>query len=594
MPDPDKQKMVGWYDPDQLLKTAPRVAISSIFGTNADQRVIEALFADADHVTLPDPEDARLIEDGIEDYADRPELWIDYVADLGDGWDSTYSVAYHLSRSKLSCCDSKREQHHTERGHLLIFGGDEVYPTASQLEYKRRTLTPYDCAFRDAEVRPDLYAIPGNHDWYDSLVAFTRYFISKGEVDRFRTRQRRSYFALKLPHGWLLLVLDVQLGSYVDGHQVTYFQQVAKHIGEGDSVIICNAEPVWIYDHLYKQYDPNMDDRNLDYVEKVILNGKSVRVFLAGDLHHYRRHAADDGTQKITAGGGGAFLHPTHDGGAWLPKKYKMDVATIQEEFDGKPGRLFNLQRSWPPPDISKRLCWRNLLFPVLNWKFGIVPAGLYLLTAWSVLADIGRIGLSKVGAAILETVATALNQPLAVFWAAAILIGYWMFTDTHSKWYRRIAGPIHGFSHVLAVFFLGWGAAYFAVTTMHLEFKSIPQLLVSGGIIFGGGWVIGSSILGWYLLISLNGFGRHGNEAFSSLAIEDWKHFLRLKIDRDGTLTIFPIGIRRVSRQWEKRPDGTSRPHCVPPENDVGPELIDGPITVTHRPRSIAVPLKS
>jgi hypothetical protein len=136
-------------------------------------------------------------------------------------------------------------------------------------------------------------------------------------------------------------------------------------------------------------------------------------------------------------------------------------------------------------------------------------------------------------------------------------------------------------------VFFLGWGAAYFAVTTMHQEFKSIPQLLVSGGIIFVGGWIIGSSIVGCYLLISLNGFGRHGNEAFSSLRIKDWKHFLRLRIDRGGTLTIFPIGIRGVACQWDTRKDGISGFHFVPPEHEIKPELIERPITVMHRPPS-------
>ena len=581
MPTQDRQKMVGWYDPGQLLRTAGEVVVSTIFGRNADQRVIEAMFAETHAVTLPDPSDPRLIEDGIEDYSDLPEVWMDYVADLGDGWNSTYSVAYSAGQPKLAFSDARGHRYETERGRILLFGGDEVYPTASQLEYQRRTLAPYDCAFH-AEGRPDLYAIPGNHDWYDSLVAFSRYFISKREIDGFRTRQARSYFALKLPHGWWLLALDVQLGSYVDGPQVEYFQQVARHIAKDDSVIICNAEPVWIYDHLYKQYDPTMDDRNLDYVEKVILKDKTVRVFLAGDLHHYRRHAADDGTQKITAGGGGAFLHATHHDGWLLPKKWKMDVTTIQEEFDEKPGRLFHLQRSWPTPDVSKRLCWRNLLFPVLNWKFGIAPATLYLLTAWSVMADIGRIGLSQVGVALHRTIETALNQPLAVFWAAVILIGFWLFTDTHSKWYRRIAGPIHGFIHVVAVFCLGWGAAYVAVTMMDLTFRSIPQLLVSGSIIFGGGWIIGSSILGLYLLTSLNGFGRHGNEAFSSLAIQDWKHFLRLKIDRDGTLTIFPIGIRQVPREWKTPEAGTSGARFVPGELELKPELIDGPITVT------------
>ena len=74
--------MVGWYDPGQLLQTAGQVVVSTIFGKNSDQRMIEALFADVDPVSLPDPSDPRLIKDGIEDYSDLPELWIDYVADM--------------------------------------------------------------------------------------------------------------------------------------------------------------------------------------------------------------------------------------------------------------------------------------------------------------------------------------------------------------------------------------------------------------------------------------------------------------------------------------------------------------------------------
>ena len=58
-------------------------------------------------MSLPDPSDPRLIKDGIEDYSDLPEPWIDYVADMGDGWNSTYSVAYHLSQPTLSCRDPK-------------------------------------------------------------------------------------------------------------------------------------------------------------------------------------------------------------------------------------------------------------------------------------------------------------------------------------------------------------------------------------------------------------------------------------------------------------------------------------------------------
>lgn len=569
MSDPDRRKMVGWYDPGQLLRTASEVVISTIFGRNADQRLIEALFAGPEG--LQD-------QDLYVDYSQHDEFWLDYVADVGDGWNSTYAVAYHVSRAKLSLSDEGK-QHDTMRGQALVFGGDEVYPTASRAEYKRRTFHPYDCAFHGANTsRPDMFAIPGNHDWYDSLVAFTRYFIDKDDIAGFRTPQLRSYFALKLPHRWWLLATDTQLGSYMDGPQIEYFRRVATMVNMGDSIIICHAEPVWIYDHLYKNDDPNVDDRNLDFLQNVILKDKSVRVFLAGDLHHYRRHAADDSTQKITAGGGGAFLHPTHG----------SDVSSIREEFEDhagsqRPPRIFQLKKSWPSPEASRRLCWRNVLFPILNPKFGVAPALLYLLTAWSVMAPLGELGLSEIGPAIHITVLTALNNPLAVFWSVTVFLGFWLFTDTHVAWYRWTAGTIHGLIHLSAVFFIGWGAAYVAIHDLGLQFRSISQLLLSGGIIFAAGYLIGPVLLGLYLLISLNGFGRHGNEAFSALRVEDWKHFLRLQIGSNGTLTIFPIGIQRVPRRWAKNTAGAGGPRYIPDDPEATePELIEGPITLT------------
>jgi hypothetical protein len=60
---------------------------------------------------------------------------------------------------------------------------------------------------------------------------------------------------------------------------------------------------------------------------------------------------------------------------------------------------------------------------------------------------------------------------------------------------------------------------------------------------------------MGLYLLVSLNVFGRHSNEAFSALRIEDFKHFIRLHIDGDGRLRIFPIGLTRVPRAWKPVP---------------------------------------
>jgi len=345
---------------------------------------------------------------------------------------------------------------------------------------------------------------------------------------------------------------------------------VAADMQEGDRIILCNAEPHWIRAKIYSQYDPDANENNLAYLESKIL-GKNVAVFIAGDLHHYRRHAAADGTQKITAGGGGAFLHPTHG----------QDVDTLMEEDKHRAvKRTFDLKKSFPDPTTSWWLCWRNLLFPYYNPTFGIVTAILYVLTSWAVLAPIERLGIHKIGLAAETTLRTALSSPVAAFWGAAMFFGFVLFTDTYSKLYRWIMGPIHGLIHVIGTFFVGWGAAYLCVSVLGLTFMDIPQLLLSGGLIFIGGYVIGSIIMGLYLLVSLNVFGRHSNEAFSSLKIPDWKNFLKLRIDANDDLTIFPIGIRRVARHWQERPAGATGPELVPDDPKAPPpELIEPPI---------------
>jgi hypothetical protein len=65
----------------------------------------------------------------------------------------------------------------------------------------------------------------------------------------------------------------------------------------------------------------------------------------------------------------------------------------------------------------------------------------------------------------------------------------------------------------------------------------------------FLAGAILGPTILGLYLLVSLNVFGYHSLGAFSSLRIEDYKHFLRFHVDANGRLEIFPLAIRKVPR---------------------------------------------
>ena len=103
-----------------------------------------------------------------------------------------------------------------------------------------------------------------------------------------------------------------------------------------------------------------------------------------------------------------------------------------------------------------------------------------------------------------------------------------------------------------------------------------------AGLAIFAGGWVAGSFIVGVYLLVSVNVFGRHSEEAFSGLRIQDFKHFLRLHVGADGALTIWPIKIERVPRRWRPRRDDDPTPSRVLPMDTLRPELIEPPIRLT------------
>src|ERR1043166_789731 len=91
--------MVGWYDRRQLARTAVDVAVSTVFGRHADYRVTEALVSPNDNEDIFGDEAGLAADaDDICDYSGGQSLWLDYIADTGDGWHSTYSVAYYASR----------------------------------------------------------------------------------------------------------------------------------------------------------------------------------------------------------------------------------------------------------------------------------------------------------------------------------------------------------------------------------------------------------------------------------------------------------------------------------------------------------------
>lgn len=582
----ERMPMVGWFDPGELFSTGLRSIVSLVIGEQSDKRLMQALASRKqeyyDHSTHY--QDRSHGPQPLKDKA-REDIWLDYICDTGDGWNPTYAIAHAAAQRKLTVHGAHGALD-LPRGDVLVFGGDEVYPTPSREEYQRRLVVPYTKAFGDdqPEERPHVYAIPGNHDWYDGLSAFSRLFCSDIGGRRFAgwwTRQKRSYFVLKLPHNWWLVGSDGQLQSDMDVPQIEHFREIAdRHMKAGDKVILCLSLPVWVYAQKYRAMGRTFDETDLIHLREEVFRkrGIEVKVYLTGDLHHYRRHeetpesaGAIRPVQKITAGGGGAFLHPTHE----------EDVSLLVEEPvtpDSEP-RSYAVKATYPDMKTSARIAYGNLLFLFKNPRFGVVPAVLYLITAWLVGASVGAEVPRSPWRALLITADVLGDNPGLALWMLCILAAFFAFTDTHSKVYRVLGGLAHWATHMAAMFYIGWGA----LSISHLLFSDLVffRSALTGLLIFTGGWIAGSMIMGIYLLVSINVFGRHSEEAFSGLKHQDHKHFLRLNIDRQGTLTIWPIKIERVPRKWRERKVGESGTSFVVPDGPMKAEMIEAPIVV-------------
>ena len=88
--------MTGWFGPVLLIKLLWRVIVSDLFGQYADRRLMEAAL---DPATKKDHVDRAKI--GLSPGNDGA-TWIDYVSDLGDGFDATYAIAYLLAQPRIT------------------------------------------------------------------------------------------------------------------------------------------------------------------------------------------------------------------------------------------------------------------------------------------------------------------------------------------------------------------------------------------------------------------------------------------------------------------------------------------------------------
>jgi hypothetical protein len=592
-----------WLAPAELARTAVKVGLAGAFAAYADKREVQESF-----------------ESHAEDLSDREELWFDFVADLGDGFDPTYTVAWAIAQPSLEIAlpgdaapqpsPESADRRVLPAGELLVMGGDQVYPASSAQGYEDRTTGPYRSALpASAGTERLVLAIPGNHDWYDGLTSFLRTFTQGRVFGGWRTRQSRSYFVAKLPHGWWLVGVDTQLAANVDEPQLRYLNaHLSSKLKPGDGVILCTAAPTWV--HTRSKHDPDAFN-TLHFLERnyvrrrpladgtFVDTGAAVRLWLTGDSHHYARFAEvgpdgagdADGVQFITCGLGGAYLSGTRN----VPAELDLPPAgSRMRDKDPTPRTFRQVGATYPDKADSEGLAWglavpgpRHVL--ARNPTFGLLMAGVYLVlfTMFSQLFGLVE-GLPAVSARrsgeVSDAVTTAVVALIAVsVLSVALAVRHeWRFMNTWapapSGWARSLR-----LLRVSLSTWLLWGlqltiaAGVFVLGVVDPWNTGYPWLdlaiLLGTAVVVGA--LVGSEAFALYVR-SVDG-GMVEDWQMSGQAIEDRKGFLRLRLSSEG-LEVRPLVIDEVCRNWEVVPtEGGVRPvpaEGLPPIRQLEPTI--------------------
>jgi hypothetical protein len=594
---------VRWLSVRQLRRTAADVVQASVFARFADKR--EAMAASPrEFYRLPAPE-----------AADR-DVWVDFVADTGDGFDATFATACCLAGvpglEVAAGSDDPAPAPFPGRpaqADLLVLGGDEVYPVASAPAYEERLNEVLRAATRMARVRhsPPVVALPGNHDWYDGLAAFRRNFceswVSRGhdhdapatprvtalpgpagrdDVGGWGAFQSRSYFAVQLSPRWWLWGLDSQLDAPIDAEQLAYFHDARRLLGDAD-VILCTASPSWLEAGGDKVYAPLADTpfyTLLWFIDRVLGPERGrVRLVLTGDQHHYARYVAEPDPEPVPDPE--PAPDPAPAPAADLPTSRSLTSRTPPNDTPFSPqlvtcggGGAFlasthhlpdALTPAWQPWPTGSGATGHYRLrtcFPSRERSRSLIAFPRFLAAGWrngwSLPLTLGAVDF-------VLALALLLDRPV-LFWATTLAVTGFLALyaasgtkELRPQWRKRTATGVLLLTHIAAHV----GAALLVAYLVNLLVPPAPPAL--GYLLaFALAAVLGTTVFVSYLRIA-DWWGSHTLEAFSGLRIADYKSHLRLRV-ADDRLEVHVVGIDRVPATRHVRDPGAHlpRPYLV------------------------------
>jgi hypothetical protein len=336
----------SWLRPGPLVASRNDVLVRW-FGDPTDEQRSEWLrrldaYAAAAGEPLP-PRD-RL----ITRYADRDRIAVALLGDPGEGDASQYVVVPVL----------ERVAHDTD---FAVLCSDVIYPAGGVREYADRFYRPY------ADYPRPMYALPGNHDWYDGLAGFMTTFCDAppdaGDPPPTASGPRwkrllRALLWRRAPKAtaedvadmrWYrdaesqqggqpgpycaidagpvrLVLIDTGLDGHIDRDQADWLRAVSA--GDRPKILL-TGRPIVSYGRLQESPISGGGDVN-EIVSDPACNYVAC---IGGDDHNYQRYPVRhrDGriVQYLVAGGSGAYLSATHQ----IPNVDRLAPAVHEEDF---------------------------------------------------------------------------------------------------------------------------------------------------------------------------------------------------------------------------------------------------------------------
>ena len=360
-----------------------------------------------------------------------------------------------------------------------------------------------------------------------------------------------------------MFAIDEQFGAYIDDPQLLYFEKAAEAIGPDDRIILMTPSPTWVK----AAEEPGAYDA-VDYFIRTIIGptGAHVRLLVSGDLHHYARYTGDD-RELITCGGGGAYHLGTHT----LPGELTVPPPETLTRNASR-SRQYTLATSFPDFPTSKRMGWGVFKrVPVRN------PGFVTMLGILQTLTMLAMAGAASNGGGVI----TRLFSIPLVLMAVLILTGTVLFAKppgaASAKHARHwILGVAHGSAQIA----LAAGGTWLWLALPFHGWEWPGPLVVAVVLYLPVIGFVSTQLCALYLLVA-SFFKVNVNELYAGQGIEDAKSFLRLHIDSDGTLTVYPLGIRRICRRWVADPEGSHDASWLRPEQSLDVHLIEEPIRV-------------